>query len=135
MRSFPLAVEYRTDERNSYGTCFLSALAASHGTLSPDLKPLPKATTVRSLVSLGKDAGGAPVRSLRRFTMKDELMTAGVPPRGRAGDPGGPVEGRGIGRGWDEEVGYGRARVVPVFEGDQGECGESLRWSQRGNGS
>ncbi|SCV68595.1 BQ2448_716 [Microbotryum intermedium] len=39
----------------AYSTCFLSALGATHGTLFPKHKPLPKSTAVRALVSIGKD--------------------------------------------------------------------------------
>lgn len=40
----------------SYSTCFLSALGASHGILHPKMAALPPTTTVRALVSIGKDA-------------------------------------------------------------------------------
>ncbi|SCZ90624.1 BZ3500_MvSof-1268-A1-R1_Chr1-3g02108 [Microbotryum saponariae] len=39
----------------AYSTCFLSALGATHGSLFPKHKPLPKSTTVRALVSIGKN--------------------------------------------------------------------------------
>lgn len=39
----------------AYSTCFLSALGATQGNLNPGLKPLPKSTSVRALVSIGKD--------------------------------------------------------------------------------
>lgn len=39
----------------AYSTCFLSALNAVQGQTA-GAKPLPKSTTVRALVSIGKDA-------------------------------------------------------------------------------
>ncbi|BGP35385.1 hypothetical protein JCM10296v2_007221 [Rhodotorula toruloides] len=39
-----------------YGTCFLSALAATHGNLNKDAKPLPKSAKVDTEVTIGKDA-------------------------------------------------------------------------------
>ncbi|KAK4049259.1 hypothetical protein OIV83_004195 [Microbotryomycetes sp. JL201] len=44
----------------AYGTCFLSALGATHKNLSPDLKPLPKSTQVRTHVSIGTPSNGLP---------------------------------------------------------------------------
>lgn len=39
-----------------YGTCFLSALAATHGNLHKDATPLPKSAKVDTEVTIGKDA-------------------------------------------------------------------------------
>ncbi|KAK4047425.1 hypothetical protein OIO90_006170 [Microbotryomycetes sp. JL221] len=44
----------------AYGTCFLSALGATHKELSPSLAPLPKSTQVRTHVSIGKPSNGLP---------------------------------------------------------------------------
>ncbi|KAK4705477.1 lipoyl-dependent peroxiredoxin, partial [Phenoliferia sp. Uapishka_3] len=44
----------------AYSTCFLSALGAVHGIQSPTLKALPKSTSVRALVSIGKSPKGVP---------------------------------------------------------------------------
>ncbi|KAL8292667.1 hypothetical protein RQP46_001279 [Phenoliferia psychrophenolica] len=43
----------------AFGTCFLSALGAVQGQTA-GAKPLPKSTTVRSLVSIGKPKDGTP---------------------------------------------------------------------------
>ncbi|BGP43476.1 hypothetical protein JCM10449v2_007511 [Rhodotorula kratochvilovae] len=40
----------------AYGTCFLSALGATHGNLHKGAKPLPKSTQVDAVVTIGKDA-------------------------------------------------------------------------------
>ncbi|GAA6048679.1 hypothetical protein JCM3770_002016 [Rhodotorula araucariae] len=40
----------------AYGTCFLSALGATHGNLHKGAKPLPKSAQVDAVVTIGKDA-------------------------------------------------------------------------------